>query len=287
MAVGVFAVSTAAIFTRLAQGEALPSLLIAAARMIVAALVLTPLALLRYRAELRALSRAELGWCVAAALALVVHFAAWITSLEYTSVVASVVLVTTNPLFVALLSFPMLGERVPRVVWVGILLAFVGGVIVALSGDAGDPPTRSAPLLGNVLALVGAVGASVYLMIGRRLRVRMAVVTYAWVVYSMAALGLLALALLNGEKLGGYSTLGYAWLLMLGLVPQLIGHSSFNYALGFLPAAFVSVVILGEPVGSGILAVFVLNEYPTPLALVGSVIVLAGIYIATRKPVST
>jgi drug/metabolite transporter (DMT)-like permease len=287
LAIGLLATSTAAIFIRLAQEENLNSMVIAAGRMIVASLILTPGVLGRYRAELRQLDGRDWLLCLFGGAILAVHFAAWISSLEYTSVVASVVLVTTNPLFVALLSYPLLGEKVNRMVIGGILLAFVGGVIVALSGDAGDPPTRPDALLGNGLAVIGAIAAASYFIIGRRVRARLSVIPYIWLVYSAAAFFLALVVLGTGESFTGYSTAGYVWLIALGLVPQLIGHSAFNYALGYLPAAYVSLIVLGEPIGSGILAFFLLGEIPAALALLGLAIILTGIAIASRQSPQT
>jgi drug/metabolite transporter (DMT)-like permease len=280
---GLLAVATAAIFIRLAQEEKVPSLVIAAGRMLTAILVLTPYVWQHYRAELAQLTRPDLLLCLLSGGVLGIHFAAWISSLEYTSVAASVVLVTTNPLFVALLSLPLLGEKVKTQVVAGIGLAFVGGIIVALSGDAGDPPTRSAPLLGNALALIGAVAAAIYFIIGRRLRANLALIPYIWLVYGAAALVLTLAALSAGQSFGGYTPLAYGWIIAMGLIPQLIGHSAFNYALGHLPAAYVSLVVLGEPVGSTLLAILILKEWPSPLAVLGSAIILAGIALATYQ----
>ena len=175
IAIGVFAVSTAAIFIRLAQEEDVSSLVIAAGRLVVATIVLTPLTLRYYRHELPRLSRFDLLLCFISGAMLAGHFVSFTSSLEYTSVVASVVLVTTYPIFVALLSYPLLGERVAGVVIAGIVIAFIGMVIVAISGDAGDPPTRDAPLLGNGLAIIGAITGAIYFLIGRRIRGKISV----------------------------------------------------------------------------------------------------------------
>lgn len=280
---GVIAVSFAAIFIRVSQEEGVPSLVIAAGRLIIASLILTPIALTRYPQELRQLERRDLLFCLLSGAVLAVHFATWISSLEFTSVVASVVLVTTNPLFVALLSLPLLGERVSRPVAIGIVLAFIGGVIVAISGDAGDPPTRSAPLLGNALAIMGALAASIYLLIGRRVRGKLSLIPYIWLVYGTGALVLATVVLLSNLSFFGYSTLGYLGIVAMAIFPQLLGHSSFNYALGHLPAAFVSLVILVEPIGSAILAIIFLGEVPGELVIVGAAFILVGVGVATRR----
>jgi drug/metabolite transporter (DMT)-like permease len=283
LVIGVLAASTAAIFIRLAQEAAAPSLVLAAARLSIASIILTPLVLRRHWPAVRAVSFGDLKWALVSGVVLALHFATWITSLEYTAVVNSVTLVTTTPLWVALLAPIFLGEKLDRWAVAGLILALSGGILVGLSGESGDPPTRSAPLLGNGLALIGAIMAAIYFMIGRRLRARLHLTVYIWLVYSTAAIILVLVVLVSGERVGGLPGRAYLWMLMLGLVPQLIGHSSFNYALGFLSAAYVSLVILGEPIGSGLLAIIFLNEWPVWLQLVGSALILVGIGVASKE----
>jgi drug/metabolite transporter (DMT)-like permease len=282
LALGLLAVSTAAIFIRWAQETDTSSIVVAAGRLSVASLVLTPITLRQYRPQLSALRPVDLGFALLSGLALSIHFAAWITSLEYTSVVNSVVLVTTTPLWVAMMAPFLLGEKLRQYAIIGLVLAFVGGILVAVSGEAGDAPTRHDPLLGNGLAILGAVMAAIYMMIGRNLRARLNVIPYIWLVYSTAAVILVLTVTISGEKVFGLRGEAYLWLLLLGLVPQLIGHSSFNYALGFLPAAYVSIVVLAEPVGSGILAAIFLKEIPGFVQLIGAAFILLGIAIASR-----
>ena len=280
---GVLAVSTAAIFIRLAQADGAPSLALAAGRLWVAALVLTPLVARSHRAELRAVRGRTLGWALLAGLALGLHFAAWITSLEYTAVVNSVTLVTSTPLWVALVAPFALGERPSRAAVWGLALALSGGVLVGLSGAVGEPPTRHAPALGNGLAIFGAWMAALYFLIGRKVRARVGVVVYAWLVYGVAALVLSGALIAWRVPVRGFPARVYLWVLLMGLIPQLLGHSAFNYALGYLPAAYVSLVILGEPVGSGILAILILDEWPVALQLLGATLILAGIAVASLE----
>ncbi len=280
---GVLAVSTAAILIRLAQTDGAPSLVLAAARLWVAALALTPLVLRRHRAELRALHGSAWGWALLAGIALGLHFATWITSLEYTSVVNSVTLVTSTPLWVALVAPFALGEKPTRAAVIGLALALSGGVLVGLSGAVGQPPTRHAPLLGNGLAIFGAWMAALYFLIGRKVRARLGLTVYVWLVYGVAALVLSGAVIAARLPVLGFRPQTYLWMLLMGLVPQLLGHSAFNYALGYLPAAYVSLIILGEPVGSGILALLILDEWPVAIQLLGATLILAGIAVASRE----
>ena len=289
---GILAVSTSSIFIRFAQQDA-PSLVIAAYRLTLASLILAPLALTKYRAELRTLTRLEVGLGLLSGFFLALHFATWISSLEYTSVASSVVLVTTTPLWVALLSPLLLREISGKTVVIGMVLALAGGVVVGLADactwQAGlvCPPlatfVRGTAFFGDFLALCGAWAAAGYVLIGRRLRAKMSLIPYIFVVYGMAAVVLLMILGISREPVFGYLPVTYLWLLLLALVPQLLGHSTFNWALRYLPASLVSITLLGEPIGSTILAYLILKEAPTPLKIIGAVLILAGIYIASAN----
>ncbi|MCO5207733.1 MAG: DMT family transporter, partial [Anaerolineae bacterium] len=263
LAVGVLAISTGSILVRIAQGENVPSLVIAAWRLTFAALILLPFCLARRRDELRSLNSADMRLAALSGMMLALHFATWITSLEYTSVAVSTVLVTTSPLWVALAAPFFLGERVTRPVKIGIGLALVGSVIISLGSFGGG----SAPVWGSLLALLGAITAAAYLLIGRKLRVKLSLLTYVTLVYTIAALILIVLALAAGNNLLDYSAQTFFLFLLLALFPQLIGHSSFNWALGFLPVAYVTVAVISEPIGASILALLFFQEIPTPLTL--------------------
>ncbi|RPI88386.1 MAG: DMT family transporter [Chloroflexi bacterium] len=287
----ILTTSTASIFIRYAQNEA-ASIVIAAARLTIATLILAPIVLTKRREELSLIRGRELGLGLLSGTFLALHFATWITSLEYTTVASSVVLVATIPLWVALLSPLALKESITRLVWMGLVLAFLGSAIVGLSDACTLSrsglvcPTlaefvRGKAFLGDMLALAGAVSGAFYLLIGRRLLAGMSLLSYIFIVYGMGAAVLLVLMFVSGETLLGYQPDTYMWLLLLALVPQLIGHSSFNWALRYLSAAYVSVTLLGEPVGSTILAYFLLNEAPTSLKIFGAILILTGIYIAS------
>ena len=292
--VAVLAVSTASIFIKLAQAEGSPSIVIAAARLTIASLVLAPFALIRSRSELRGLRRSEWLLALLSGLFLALHFAVWITSLEYTSVASSVVLVTTTPLWVALLSPLVLHERVGPLAVLGLALALTGGVIVGLSdaclsgaGAAACPPLRDffagRAFLGDFLALAGAWMAAGYMLVGRRLRTRMSLVPYVFVVYGMAAAVLLLFMLAMGKNPLGLPPLAYLWFVLLALVPQLLGHSTFNWALKYLPASLVSVTLLGEPVGTSLLAYLVFQETPGWLKVGGAALILGGIWLVSYQ----
>lgn len=290
---GILAVSLASVFIRYAQAYA-PSLVIAAYRLTLATLVVAPVAYARQREELGALKRAELSLALLSGLFLALHFATWISSLAYTTVASSVVLVATTPLWVALLSPLTIREPVSKAIAAGLSLAVVGGIIVGLSDactwtSAGlaCPSFRvflqGKAFFGDLLALAGAVMGACYLLIGRRLRVKMSLIGYITLAYGMAAVTLVILMLAAGETPFGYPPQAYLWFILLALVPQLLGHSTFNWALRYLSVAFVSIALLGEPIGSTILAYFLLDEVPSGFKIIGAILILAGIYIASRS----
>ncbi|MDI6696951.1 MAG: DMT family transporter [Anaerolineales bacterium] len=295
LTLGVMAVSTASIFIRYAQEDA-PSLVIAAWRLTLATLLLAPLTvgIPGRRAELAQLTRRELGLGLLSGLFLAAHFATWISSLAYTTVASSVVFVDTAPLWVGLLAPLALGERISRPVKIGMALAVGGGIVVGVSDACvwGESRLICPPLsdffggqafFGDLLALVGAITAATYLVIGRRVRERVSLITYIFVVYGAAALALIAMMLLAGQSAFGYPPIAYGWFLALAVFPQLLGHSSYNWALAYLPAAYVSLALLGEPIGSTLLAVIFLGEIPSLLKISGAALILAGIYVASTK----
>ena len=294
LGVGIVAVSSGSILARLAQAEEVPSLVIAAYRTLVAALIFLPFMLARRQNELRAMNAADWRLTLLSGLALAIHFATWITSLSYTSVAASTVLVSTSPLWVALAAPFFLGEPFTRWLKIGMALALTGTVIISLGTmvemengrllfNTTDLTTGQQPLLGNTLALIGSLAGAVYFLIGRKLRPSLSLTSYATLVYGTAAICLVLTVWLTGNSMVGYSPPVYLLFLLLGIVPQLLGHSSFNYALGYLPAAYVGVTIFAEPITASILALIVFGEQPGPLVILGSVFVLVGVLVSGRK----
>lgn len=291
--IGILAVSTASLFIRFAQKD-VPSIVIAAGRMTIAALILCPFVITRNWQDIRRIDRRTWLFMLLAGMFLGFHFATWITSLEYTTIASSVVLVTTAPLWVALFSPIFLKEKLTRYIVAGLVISLAGSVLVALSGHCAITGLRlqcnglnglfaGEHFLGNLLALAGAFLSCGYLIVGRKVRHQVNLTTYAFLVYSIASLVLLLLVLLSGEKLIGYAAKNYIWLIALAIIPQLIGHTSFNWALKYLSAAFVSIALLGEPVGSVVLAYIFLREKPVGLEIIGGVLILAGIFVSTRK----
>jgi drug/metabolite transporter (DMT)-like permease len=272
-AVGV--ISSASILIKLADA---PALIIAAYRLGIAGLLLTPFALSRKRGQLRALSGSDRLLSLLSGAFLSLHFLAWISSLQYTSVASSVVLVATNPIFVGLGSVWILKERLHPLLVGGILFSVAGGALIGSE----DLRLGGMALYGDLLALLGAITHSGYLLVGQRVRRKTDTLTYIWLVYGMAALILLVAVLGTRAPLTRYSAWTVLMIVLLALGPQLIGHTSYSWALRYVSAATVAVVILGEPVGATLLAYWILGEGITWQKVLGGALVLVGISLAVR-----
>jgi len=275
--VGIIATSFAAIFIRLAD-EA-PALIIAVYRLVLASLIMTPYALKRVRSQRKAYTAATLRWNIISGICLALHFATWIASLKYTSVARSVILVSLNPIFVAVLGWMFLRERLTPSIIAGILLSIAGIIIMS----AGEQLPMAAGPVGDVLAIAGGFFAAIYFLIGRHLRQTISATVYSYVTYGLAAVVLVIITLAAGLPWTGYSLTTYVMFLLLALVPQIIGHTSFNYALRYVPAVIVAIAILGEPIGASALARILLNEPIFAQTVYGGVFVLLGIFLTVYK----
>ncbi|UBF27640.1 DMT family transporter [Kovacikia minuta CCNUW1] len=285
LAIGVSAASTAAILVRLAIAAAGVSgvgfsLVLAASRLSLAAIVLLPTGQKIY---VQRPTPVALGYAAAAGMALAIHFATWITSLSYTSIAASTTLVTTSPIWVALLSWFWSGEKPSRLTLLGTGIALAGSLLIGLGGGDSNS-TGTDPLLGNGLALMGALAASIYFLLGREAqRQGLSTGHYATVAYSTAAIVLLPLPLLVGATYTGYTPLTYVYMGLIAFVPQLIGHTSLNWSVRWVSPTLVTLVILFEPVASSILGYWLFGEIPGALVLVGAMVLLVGVAIAAIK----
>lgn len=276
IAASILAVSTAATLVVLADA---PPIAIAFYRLLYATLILLPFAAWKARAELRALSGRDWAGLVGVGVVLALHFASWITSLDLTSVASSVFLVTLHPVLVALASQRLFGEGLAPRGFIGIVLALVGGLVI-LWGDTGG---GASPILGDVLALVGAAAAATYFLAGRGYRKRLSLLAYVVPVYAASAFTLAVLVVLvpspYGGSLAGYAPREHLIFLALAAVPMVLGHTVLNWALKYVTAPVIATTILGEPVGASVLALVVLNAVPPLATLAGGALVLAGIAI--------
>ncbi|MBD2066971.1 DMT family transporter [Leptolyngbya sp. FACHB-671] len=278
---GVLSASTAAIFIRLAlkavEGNSVGfSLVLAASRLTLASLFLIPAWRSFWTTQFQG---SALSYSVAAGCCLAVHFASWVTSLSYTSVAASTALVTTNPVWVAILSWLWFGEKPSLKTGLGIAIALIGSLLIGLGSSGGSPVSN--PLLGNLLAVAGSVAVSLYFLLGREAQRRgLGISSHIVLTYTTAALVLLPLPLFFGVGYVGYPSQVYLWIVLMAVFPQLIGHTSFNWAVRWISPTLVTLTILAEPVGSGVLALLFFQENPGMQVVFGAVVILVGVAIA-------
>lgn len=277
LAIGITVIAAASILIRMAQAGDVPSLVIAAVRLGISATILSVIVAITHQSFPRGVTRRHAGLAIIAGTCLALHFATWIQSLEYTSVASSAALVTTNPLWVGIVAWLLFGEKLNRWRVMGMFMTIVGSLAIAFS----DSQTQqgSNPLLGNALAIIGAMCGSAYFLVGRGLRNQLPLLHYVWMTYGSAAIVLLVAAVSTGHTRMDYPT--EIWLVLLGLAvgPQLIGHTTINFAMRHFSALLVTIAILGEPVGSAILAFILFEEAIAPIQLVGFVGLLIGIAI--------
>ncbi len=269
---GVLSVSFAAIFIRIAEA---PPLVIATYRLVIASAILGPFALVRSGRLPKRLSKSDALLIMLSSVFVALHFTFWITSLSYTSIASSVVIVTSHPVFVAVISYFLWGEKLNKLAVLGIAIALGGVVLINYGGFA----VSSRAITGNIMALFAAVSMGAYLIIGRQLRGRISILPYLATIYAGAAIILLVVTVSSGHALFGYSSQTYTMLFLLALVPQLIGHSSLNLAVRLMPVTIVSVGILGEPVIAIALGYAILGEGITATEIVGSLLTLGGILV--------
>ena len=272
---GVLSVSFAAIFIRLADA---PPLVIATYRMAIASVILIPIASTKFRRSFSKLSKRDILLILLSSAFIALHFWLWITSLSYTSIASSVVLVTAHPAFVVVISYFLWGERLNKLTIGGIVVALIGVIFINYGGLTFD----SQSILGNLLALVAGFFMGAYLIVGRQLKTRIDILSYLAIIYTCSAVILLVATIASGYNLFGYSPTTYLMLILLALVPQLIGHSCLNLAVRLMPVTLVSVAILGEPVGATMLGSFILDEIPTANEIAGGLLILGGIFIVMR-----
>ncbi len=276
--VATFAVSWAAILIKLTGAEPLPT---AFYRMAIASLLLFIPAWPKLRKSLRGLTRKEGVLLSLSGLALGLHFATWITSLFYTTISNSVLLVATQPVFVLAMGAGFFKQEIRKQAIIGMVIAVFGIAVISQS----DFNLGREYIIGDILALMGAIFAAVYLIIGRRLRANLDNLSYIFPVYSIAAIVLLIMSLYSGENLSDYSLNTWLIFLLLALIPTIVGHSLYNWLLKYVPAHMVAMTILGEPIGATLLAILFFSQIPGPWTIIGGLMILSGIFIVLRRKI--
>lgn len=280
--IGILSVSSASIFIKFCDDVS--AIMISTYRLVISSLILLTINLFK-RKPLFSYNRSIYIWGMVGGLFLSLHFITWISSLKYTSVASSVVLVDTNPIFVSILSYFFLKEKHSISLVFAILLSISGGILIA-TGDSGLQNliiTSNKALIGDMLAICGAISGSAYLVIGSKLRKRLDIIAYITIVYTFSAIFLLIISLIMKLEFTGYKSSSYIFMVLLAIGPQLLGHSSFNWALRHLNPTFVSITILGEPICASFLACIIFNEKIKSIQFIGIILIFIGIILGSRS----
>ncbi|HER00645.1 MAG TPA: DMT family transporter [candidate division Zixibacteria bacterium] len=279
----MLAVGWAAIFIRWCEG--LHPLLISFYRMFWAALIILPFSLSRPKKTFRGIKLRDLFIMLAVGFVLAMHFASWITSLFYTSVASSTVIVTTQPIYVLILTVIFTSEKVNRFSIFAILLALAGAIIVGW----GDMQFTRDHIIGDLLALVGAICAAIYIFIGRIVRQRVENTAYVQIVYGSSAVFLLLMVLIFADFQIAFPVRFHIYMFLLGLVPTAFGHTLYNWALKRIRAYIVGTSILGEPLGASFYAWLIFREVPPFTTYIGAILIFFGVaalFYSERKNIS-
>lgn len=278
LAIAVTAISWASILILLSGAQPIA---IAFWRSAIAAIVLLPLLIIERVGNKYAFRGIDASLMVVGGVALAIHFITWIESLYLTTVAASTTLVSTYPIFTLVIS-KLIGERVGRQGIAGVLMAFLGVILIA----APEFFVNIHALMGDLLALIGAVSGAVYFMVGRVVRARVSLAMYTVPVYGVSALTTLVVGLLLRTRFWPYPPYTWFYIIMIVLGPMLLGHTLLNYALKYSRAVTVTTSTLGEPIGATLLALIIFHQVPQPITVVGMAVTLLGIYMVIREELS-
>tara|TARA_B100001027_G_scaffold210456_1_gene177615 strand:+ start:448 stop:1344 length:897 start_codon:yes stop_codon:yes gene_type:complete len=270
--IGMFAISTSAILIRYSDSE---PLVIGTYRQAFASLIFLPFILKDKAAEIRSQSSSVILEMIFTGILLGAHFSFFITSVKETSVAASVLLATCHVVYVAVLGWVFFGEALSSKAVFGTLVS-LGGILILFGGDLIDNPGN---FIGNMFAFVSGILAGLYYLSGRKLRKIISLPTYAFVVYLFSFISMFSIVLLQNLTYTNMPIFEIQLFLLMALVPTLLGHTMQNWAIGYLPAYIVSISLLAEPIGSGLLAWLFFQEVPSFGVMFGGLIVISGLYL--------
>ncbi len=279
LAIGILAGASAALSTKYALAEGASPLMIAFFRLSAATLLLTPIILAKYRDDLRTLTRRDLLLLSVGGIWMALHFVFWSASLAYASVLVATVIVCSSPIWTAIFEIAFLRARLTRMILIGLILAVGGNIVIAL-GSSADGGSNQA--LGGFIAMVAAIVIAAQRTVGRSLRLHIPLFPYLWLMYLAGTLTLLPIMLATQTPILGYTPSAYFWMFLLTLLPQLLGHGAFNYALGYFSATFTSLIIQTQPPIASAVAFFALGEVPSWLQVIGSGVIVAGVIMAIQ-----
>ncbi|WP_271853962.1 DMT family transporter [Planococcus maritimus] len=268
--IGVISVAMSAIFVKMTNADAGVT---AFYRMLFSILLMSPVFLYSYLPEIKKLSKRDWAFSAVAGIFLAFHFILWFESLNFTSVASSTVLVTLQPLFAFAGTYFFFKERLSTKTLISGMVAITGSIVIAY----GDFQVSGSALFGDVLALIACALITAYLLFGQDVRKRLSLVTYTFIVYGFSTITLFFYIIVKGESFGPYPKEEWMWFLLLALIPNLLGHTLFNWAVKWVSTNVISIAILFEPVGAAVLAYFILGELVSASQIIGGSIVIAGL----------
>ncbi len=284
--ISVLSVSFAAIFIETLLKRGMQPATIAFYRLLFTVLFLLPLLLYykKYREELFNINKKTFLLMTGIGIILSIHFYTWITSLNYTSVASSVILVTAHPVLVAPVAYYFLKEKLSSVNLLGIIIS-LAGVAILVFGNYDLGPLTIDSLEGNILAIIGGICAGLYILGGRKVRKKVSVISYAFVVYSIATVLLFLVFIFSQTNSYSIKSEDYGILILMAFVAGILGHTLYNWSLKYIRASVASVALLGEPIGSTLFAYAIpwISEIPSNYTFIGGAIILSGIYLTSRK----
>lgn len=269
--VGIIAISFSSIFIRWSNAEAS---VIGMYRLYLTNLIMLPM-VWKFRREMFSLTRRQWGWLLLSGALLGLHFLLWISSLSYTTVASSTVILTLEPILVVIASFFLFGTKINRIMLLGIGLALAGSIVIG----AGDFRVSGTALHGDLLSLLGAVAVAAHMLAGKQILQSMSAFVYNFWVFFTAANLLAAYNLFQGHSFTGYAPKEWGVFLLLAIVPTLFGHYLFNWLMQYMSASSVSMGVLGEPVFSSLLAWVLLREALSGIQLVAGIVILLGVWL--------
>jgi len=270
--IGVISISLSAILVKLAQAD---SGVIAFYRLLFSVLIMSPLFFYKYTHELKEVRKRDWIFSSIAGVFLAFHFILWFESLNYTSVASSTVLVTLQPLFAFLGTYLFFKEKLSKKTILSGFIAIIGSFLISW----GDFRVSGSALYGDLLALIACALITGYLLLGQDVRKRISLITYTMIVYSSSTICLFFYVLIQGESFGPYPSMTWIWFILLALIPNLLGHTLFNWAVKWVSTNVISIAVLFEPIGAAILAYIVFTEKLIATQIVGGVVVITGLLL--------
>ena len=283
VAVSAFAWSFGPICVRYAFKYDMHPALVSFGRMVTGFVMFAPYIWYRGAREIAAMPARSRWMAVIAGTMSGINIVLMVASLEHISILINQAFIATIPIWVAFFEVTLLKQKLGKAVWLGILTALAGGILIAFT-TTGTPAVIEGgnPALGIAMAVISACSASLYIIVGRKVRGDVAFIPYIWLVYAAGSAVTLLIIAINRISLIGYDPRGYLWVLLLAVLAQIIGHGALNFVLRFISPTTLTMTVQSVPIMSAVWAFLVFSEIPTVPQVIGSVVLVLGVTIVLR-----